>query len=126
MPSKSLALTLSGGGHRATLFGLGALIYVVDSGRQKQTTSISSVSGGSITNGLVGQEVDFQETTPDEFAAKVAGPLALQVAKRGTLFAPFSSKLYLALLVLVGLSIPAVFFVLPGRRGSTSWRRWVC
>lgn len=32
---KSLAVSLSGGGHRATLFVLGALMYLVDEGQCK-------------------------------------------------------------------------------------------
>jgi NTE family protein len=43
-----LGVALSGGGFRATVYGLGALLYLVDSGLNKQVTSISSVSGGSI------------------------------------------------------------------------------
>ena len=97
-----IALALSGGGHRATLFTLGALMYVVDAGRQGNTTSIASVSGGSITNGFVAQTLDFQDTNPEEFAAKVAAPLAGQIASAGTLFAPLLTKLYLACLA-VGL-----------------------
>ncbi|MCL1595756.1 MAG: hypothetical protein M3132_15550, partial [Actinomycetia bacterium] len=41
-------VALSGGGHRATLFGLGALMAIKDRGRPPWR--ISSVSGGSITN----------------------------------------------------------------------------
>ena len=44
---KSLAVAMSGGGHRATLFVLGALMYLVDAGANKYVTSIASVSGGS-------------------------------------------------------------------------------
>ncbi len=108
---KSLAIALSGGGHRATLFGLGALMCVVDAGRHRETTSISSVSGGSLTNGFVGQTLNFRQTTTDAFTRDVAGPLAYQIAQRGTLFAPWTSKLYMALLVLLALQVftPFVF-----------------
>jgi hypothetical protein len=44
---KSIAVTLSGGGHRATLFGLGALMYLVDARANTNVSSIASVSGGS-------------------------------------------------------------------------------
>lgn len=100
----SLAVSLSGGGHRATLFALGALMYIVDSGANARVTSIASVSGGSLTNGFVGQEVNFRQTTKDEFRTSVATPLATQIAKSGTLFAPFLSKVYVLVLVLSALA----------------------
>jgi hypothetical protein len=106
---KSLAVSMSGGGHRATLFVLGALLYLVDARANAKVTSIASVSGGSLTNGLVGQEVNFRETDGAEFRKRVAGPLATQIAKKGTLFAPLLSKIYIALLVIWGISV----FVVP-------------
>ena len=46
---RRIAVALSGGGHRACLFALDALLYLVDAGKAKQLTSIASVSGGSLT-----------------------------------------------------------------------------
>ena len=108
-PARSLALSLSGGGHRATLFVLGALMYLVDAKANAEVTSIASISGGSLTNGFVGQTVDFRNTNGAEFRERVAGPLATQIAKSGTLFAPLFTKLYLAVLIVVGILI----FVIP-------------
>ena len=51
--TKELALCLSGGGYRATLFHLGALRRLNQAGVLSKLTTISSVSGGSITNGLL-------------------------------------------------------------------------
>ena len=87
----SVAIALSGGGHRATLFALGALMYVVDAGKNRGTTSIASVSVGSA-----------------EFEQRVARPLASQIAQRGTLFAPLATTLYLIVLVVgfVGAWLP--------------------
>jgi len=101
---RDLGITISGGGHRATLFGLGALIYFVDAGANATTTSIASVSGGSITNGFVGQTTDFRTVDSTAFEEKAAKPLATQIAKRGTLFAPFFTKLYLAFLIAIGIA----------------------
>src|SRR5688500_14862841 len=56
---RDLGIALSGGGHRATLFTLGSLLYLVDSGANRRVSTIASVSGGSITNGYVAQECDF-------------------------------------------------------------------
>ena len=105
---KSLAVSMSGGGHRATLFVLGALMYLVDAKANAYVTSIASVSGGSLTNGLVGQNLDFRKTDGTEFRNRVASPLATQIAKSGTLFAPLFTKLYLAVLVVAGI---LVFFI---------------
>lgn len=49
--SYPLGLALSGGGHRASLFGLGVLMAMRDAGRRP--IQISSVSGGSITNAFL-------------------------------------------------------------------------
>jgi len=73
-------VALSGGGHRATIFGLGALLYLVDAGLNRSVMAISSVSGGSILNGFVGLlGKPFNKLTPDEFEIH-AGRLARQVA----------------------------------------------
>jgi len=110
---KSIAVALSGGGHRATLFVLGALMYLVDARANANITSIASVSGGSITNGLVGQNIDFTKTDSDEFRNRVAGPLATQIARSGTLFAPLLTKIYLVVLVLSGLLVIAIPAIVP-------------
>src|SRR5262249_28215587 len=46
-------LAMSGGGFRATLFHLGALVRLNEFGFLPKLDRISSVSGGSITNGLL-------------------------------------------------------------------------
>lgn len=50
----ALALCLSGGGYRAMLFHLGTLWYLNDAGYLPKLDRVSSVSGGSITAGLLG------------------------------------------------------------------------
>lgn len=47
------ALALSGGGFRATLFHCGSLLRLNELGLLKNITRISSVSGGSITSGML-------------------------------------------------------------------------
>jgi NTE family protein len=49
----TLGLTFSGGGFRATFAALGALRYVADAGLLASVRYVSSVSGGSIANGLL-------------------------------------------------------------------------
>jgi NTE family protein len=53
-PSPGIALCLSGGGYRAMLFHVGALWRLNDAGYLPKLERVSSVSGGSITAGLVG------------------------------------------------------------------------
>jgi NTE family protein len=53
MEAKNLGLGLSGGGYRATLFNLGALIRINELGLIGKLKRITSVSGGSITNGYL-------------------------------------------------------------------------
>ena len=106
---KTLAVSLSGGGHRATLFALGALMYLVDAKANANVTSIASVSGGTLTNGMVGQALNFRNTNGIEFRERVAIPLASQIANKGTLFAPLLSKVYVAFLIVSGL----VFLLIP-------------
>ena len=48
-----IALCLSGGGYRAMLFHLGVLWYLNDAGYLPKLARISSVSGGSITSGVL-------------------------------------------------------------------------
>ena len=110
---KSLAVSLSGGGHRATLFVLGALMYLVDAKANANVTSIASVSGGSLTNGMVGQTLNFRRTNGNEFRDRVASPLATQLANKGTLFAPLLSKVYVVILVITGLLVIAIPAIAP-------------
>jgi NTE family protein len=53
-PEPGIGLCLSGGGYRAMLFHLGALWRLNEWGYLRKLTRISSVSGGSITAGMLG------------------------------------------------------------------------
>lgn len=99
MPSWSVAI--SGGGHRASLFGLGALQYLADAGLNTEVTSIASVSGGSLTNGYVGAHLDYSTTSGPAFEAAVT-PLVKRCGVQGTVeWAPEA----VALLVGIGLGV---------------------
>jgi predicted acylesterase/phospholipase RssA len=63
----ALRVALSGGGYRATLFGLGALLYLVDVDAQHRVEDLASVSGGSILNAFVHDRCDLSTVTRDEF-----------------------------------------------------------
>lgn len=104
MSERDLGIALSGGGHRATVFSLGALLAVADTGLNRQTLSISSVSGGSIANGTTMVGPDFGTASPDEIAEHFARAVA-SVAHRGILQggAP-TTKGYMRGLVAAGIS----------------------
>lgn len=73
-----LALALSGGGFRATLFHCGALSRLNDLGLLSQCERISSVSGGSITSGVLALAWSGLARDGDVFTdldAKVVAPL---------------------------------------------------
>ncbi|HUL83046.1 MAG TPA: hypothetical protein VL131_12945 [Gammaproteobacteria bacterium] len=49
----AIGVALSGGGHRATAYALGVLVYLVDSGLNTRVRTVASVSGGSILNAFI-------------------------------------------------------------------------
>jgi NTE family protein len=72
-PEPGIALCLSGGGYRAMLFHLGALWRLNEAGYLPRIDRISSVSGGSMTNGALAlgwHRLDFD----DAGVARAFGP----------------------------------------------------
>src|SRR5215470_7203751 len=80
----SLEIALSGGGHRATAYALGALLYLVHAKLNGRVRNIASVSGASITNAFVASRCNFQRVEIDEFRI-IAAELISKVARRGLL-----------------------------------------
>jgi hypothetical protein len=113
-PRRDLGIALSGGGHRATLFTLGALLYLVDSGANQRVSAVASVSGGSITNGYVAQECDFGTVKVPEFDA-IARHLVEMIVRGGLLsFRHGIGLLFAAVLLgLSGATMLAWFFAYP-------------
>jgi NTE family protein len=76
-----MALCLSGGGYRAMLFHLGALWRLYEAGLLKDIRRISSVSGGSITAGVLGLNWQQLSFDPDQlwsdFVPWVVSPIRL-------------------------------------------------
>jgi hypothetical protein len=117
---QDLALALSGGGHRATLFGLGALLYLTDAGQGPRLGSIASISGGSLANGYIGLHCDLTTASPEEVRGH-ARTLAHQVARKGTLWAGPWTWAFCALVVL----LPIVAASLTWLRGAAwGWLIW--
>jgi hypothetical protein len=60
-----IGVAISGGGHRATVWGAGTLLALNDAGLAPAISSVASVSGGSITNGVVAHDVDLTTDAPE-------------------------------------------------------------
>lgn len=80
-----IAVALSGGGYRATLSGLGVLRFLADSGLLAQVRYASSVSGGSVANGLLARHyaaVKDAGFTREAFDEHVLAPFVEEVSSR--------------------------------------------
>jgi len=66
-----LGLALSGGGYRATVFHLGTLARLAESGRLEDVTFLSTVSGGSLCVALIHALNNFQWPTSDRYLEHV-------------------------------------------------------
>ncbi len=107
------AIALSGGGHRATLATLGALLAIVDRGLSAKVIQIASVSGGSITNAFVAQRCKFETLRPGELDG-IATELAAAVVRKGVLTREWMALLLLSTVVF-GAAAATLFrvFVVP-------------
>ncbi|MEV5965981.1 patatin-like phospholipase family protein [Kribbella sp. NPDC051952] len=77
-PAKGVGLCLSGGGFRAMLFHVGVLKRLNEAGWLPKLDRVSSVSGGSITAGLLGlrwDELEFSDGVATNFDALITDPL---------------------------------------------------
>jgi hypothetical protein len=66
------AVAVSGGGHRAALFGLGALLALAQTKVNTRVTSIASVSGGSLTNAAIATRLDYRQVDYEKVKGEVA------------------------------------------------------
>src|SRR5215471_13757587 len=77
---EGVSLSLSGGVYRAMLFHVGALCRLNEVGLLGKLARISSVSGGSITAGLLGMlwnQLQFQDGKTAKFGQFVDGMRAM-------------------------------------------------
>ncbi len=80
-----IAVALSGGGFRATLSAIGVLRFLADAGLLARVRASSSVSGGSIANGLFAarwSELRALEFTRQAFDELVLAPLVDRISRR--------------------------------------------
>jgi predicted acylesterase/phospholipase RssA len=103
---------MSGGGHRASLFALGVLLYMAEAGRIGQITSVSSVSGGSFANGAIAQDVDLGTCSADDVEATVK-TVARRITSWGVVLAAPIAVVYLAALALLFLAVTVGTWFLP-------------
>jgi NTE family protein len=83
-PEQGVALCLSGGGYRAMLFHVGALWRLNELGRLEGLDRISSVSGGSITAGVLGLAWDslgFENGVATRFDEQLVQPIRALAGK---------------------------------------------
>jgi len=100
-PEEEIALRLSGGGYRAMLFHLGRLIRLNETGHLKEIARVSSVSGGSITAGVLGlasKHLDFGiggiASNLDELVVKPVRKLAGRRTASGMLASYYAEYLF--------------------------------
>src|SRR2546426_7727286 len=78
-PQPGTALCLSGGGYRAMVFHIGALWRLYEAGKLRDIQRISSVSGGSITAGVLAlkwSKLSFDRARlQQDFVPEVVTPL---------------------------------------------------
>jgi len=77
-PQDGIALCLSGGGYRAMLFHTGTLWRLNELSILPKLDRVSSVSGGSITSGVLGSrwnKLDLRNGTADNFASELVAPI---------------------------------------------------
>ncbi len=137
---RDIGVALSGGGHRATAFGLGVMLALVDQHLNQRVTSISSVSGGSIANGIAVSGPDFGTVEAPAFERHIAGALST-ISDRGLLLggAP-ATRGYMRMLIVTACAalaaglvcivavvghwwiVAVVAFVVALGSGLVSWR----
>jgi predicted acylesterase/phospholipase RssA len=121
MTAPHIGVALSGGGHRATLFGLGAMAYLLDAGKGPELSTVSSISGGSLTNAWLGLEADLTTVGSDQ-VDDLTRRLATRIAGKGTLWASPLTYGFLALLV----AVPALAVVATVVwDGLVVWLSWI-
>ncbi len=115
-----IGVALSGGGNRAALFAIGALMYFVDSGKNRSTSAISSVSGGTLANGFVAQCGAFDQQTSESFRNELK-PLIRCMARSSPLWGWWGTWLYLLVVIAAVAGVIGVGVYAP----LEPWLRWL-
>ena len=115
-----LGLALSGGGHRAAVWAAGAVLGLVDAGEAKHIVSASSVSGGSIANGVIVASGDLRSASRADVEAWLK-PGLQQWAHSGLFFSGPSTDRWVA--GTLGLLIAALAAVVAALTATVSASR---
>jgi hypothetical protein len=115
-----IAVAVSGGGHRATLFAVGSLLYLVDAGKGPELATVSSVSGGSLANAHLALTCDLTTAEPDQ-VWREAKSITSQVAGKGTIWAAPFTYAFLGSLVLVLVAALWISFLVPAPLVVLTW-----
>lgn len=101
------------------------MLYLVDSGLNRRVAGITSVSGGSITNGFVASECDFGTLTDKEEFRRVAARLAQIVSGRGKFHGFWLvSRPYTVFLLISGAAMAVWFTIIAvALLARTGWDR---
>jgi hypothetical protein len=105
------AIALSGGGHRATIATMGALLAIIDRGVGPHIVQVASVSGGSITNAFVAQRC-FLDLLKHGELDDVAADLVSTITRKGVLTRPWMLAVLSAPVVLGGSAAVVVGLVI--------------
>ncbi len=114
----TMGVSLSGGGHRATLFALGALLAVSECNDSYRVAWVSSVSGGSVANGVLLRAGGLAGPSPDRFARVVLDRLK----RLDRLRAPFNNVRSLVALLVWLLVVAALLALVVWARPWTGLR----
>jgi hypothetical protein len=116
------SVALSGGGHRASLFAAGVLLYLADSGENKRVSSVASVSGGSITNGVLAHATEDFDDLDGDGLRRVLRKLISSCSLTGTVQYAWEAKLVIgaALAAFVG-GVGGIVWCVVGRRGGRGY-----
>lgn len=129
-----IGVAMSGGGYRAAAWGLGVLRCLDDVGLGADVTTVSSVSGGSLTNAYEGLCGGADPAQREAFAARLAGrPRAflaalvasLLLAVALTVAACRGSVLCVAIAVVALIGAGAVGAVMCGDLLFNRWETWL-
>jgi NTE family protein len=83
--SLRVGVCLSGGGFRASLFGMGVLRYLAESGHLADVAAVSAVSGGSVTAAVLAESwpaLEHEGFSARAFEQHVSGPFVEAVSER--------------------------------------------
>lgn len=121
-----LGVALSGGGHRATVWGWGTLLALADAGLNRQVVSIASVSGGSIANGVVANAGDYTAMAPGDLEDAIREGMGVAARDGLFFFGPATDGYLRRFLVSAGLALGAVVSLVialvgAGRRWPLAW-----